>query len=181
MAWTAPMTAVASTVFTAAQWNIHGRDNLNMNAPGVATTAGGWIVTAGYNTLAQRIPAVQYTGTSGNTDSTSYTDLDSFGSTVTITTGPMAIVSIGSQISNSTAGVGGRVSVATTGASSIPENDGNSFYIESGNANDAFKGCWTTIFSDNFVAGSNTFTQKYRASGGGVATFSGRLLTVIPF
>lgn len=166
---------------TAAQWNTLGRDNFYALAPGVAATAGSWIVTNGYNTLIERTPAVQYIGTSGSTDSTSYTDLSSAGATVTVATGPKALVSIGCQIANNTAGKGGKVGVAVTGASSITETDHNCFYANSANANDAFKGSWTSIYDATYVAGTNTFTLKYRALGSGIATFSGRLIMIVPF
>ncbi|MEO5875529.1 MAG: hypothetical protein ABIS86_17065 [Streptosporangiaceae bacterium] len=181
MSWTAPMTAVANTAFTAAQWNTHGRDNLNVTAPGVATTAGGWIVSAGLNTVVQRTPMVHYVGTGGGTDQTSYVDLTSTGATLTVTTGPSAIVSFGAQMSNNVAGLGSRVAVDVTGASTLEASDLNSFYAESGNANDAFKGTWTTIFSP-LVPGVNVFTLKYRTTtGGGTSQFSSRVLTVISF
>lgn len=48
------MTAVASTAFTAAQFNTHVRDNLNETAPAKATTSGRLIVTAGPNSIAEQ-------------------------------------------------------------------------------------------------------------------------------
>ena len=54
MAWSAPMTAVANTVFTAAQFNQHVRDNLNETAPAKATASGGYFVATGVNAIAQR-------------------------------------------------------------------------------------------------------------------------------
>lgn len=179
--WTAPMTAVAGTAFTAAQWNTHGRDDFNCLAPAYATVSGGWIVTAGYGTVAQRIPTVAFVGTSGTTDSTSYTDLSSAGATLDVTTGPAVLVSIGAQVQNTNAGLGGRVGVDVSGATTMAASDLNSYLAESGNANDQFKGTWTTIFQENYTAGANTFTLKYRASGGGGAVFSNRLLAVVPF
>src|SRR5690606_12967068 len=44
MAWSAPMTAVSGSVFTAAQFNQFVRDNLNETAPARATTAGAHFV-----------------------------------------------------------------------------------------------------------------------------------------
>jgi hypothetical protein len=174
------MTAVASTAFTAAQWNVHGRDNLNAQANSVATTSGSWIVTAGYNSLIERIPAVNYVGTSGATNSTAYTDLQSTGSTLTLNTGAWALVSIGGQMSNNTAGLGSRISVEISGTTTQEAADTNAYAAQSGNVSDVFKGTWTTIMG--FTPGSNTLTLKYRSSfGGGTSTFSGRLLMVISF
>ena len=58
MAWTAPMTAVANAVFTAAQFNTHVRDNLLETAPAKATTTGGYFVATGTNTIVQRVASV---------------------------------------------------------------------------------------------------------------------------
>lgn len=181
MTWTAPMTAVSGTVFTAAQWNTHVRDNLNACAPGVATTAGRWITSTGWHALAEREPLVQYFSVSETTDSTSFTDLDTVGPTIETVTSAKAFVSMGARIGNNTAGLGGKVGCAVSGASDLAEADGNAFCVESGNANDNFKGVWCTLFDDGMVAGLNQFQLKYRAVGGGIATFSDRCLVVISF
>lgn len=180
MAWTSPLTAVANTPFTAAQWNVYVRDNLNTTAPGVATAAGRWITVSGLNSIIERSVGVEYLGTSDTTDSTSYDDLDTFGPEVAITTGEKTIFTIGAMISNSTAGRGGRMSVQVSGSTSIGAGDGSCFYAESGNTNDAYKGTWTAMF-ETLVPGSNTFTSKYRAASGPTATFSERLLMIAPF
>lgn len=51
MAWTAPMTATANMTLTAAHWNTHVRDNLNMTAPAIATDGALHFVSSGANTL----------------------------------------------------------------------------------------------------------------------------------
>lgn len=181
MAWTAPMTAVANTAFTAAQFNTYVRDNLNTTAPAVATAAGRLIVTTGLNAVTERVPDVATIGTSQTTTTTTYTDLATVGPAVTVTTGVKALVMLGCMISNTNVGQGGRMSVDLTGSSAIPAADGNSVLAESGNANDAFQGSWTTIYSGGMVAGSNTWTAKYRLVGLGTASFSNRLVAIVPF
>jgi hypothetical protein len=180
MAWTSPMTAVAGTPFTAAQFNTHVRDNLNMTSPAVATTAGRIIVTNGPNSLAERTPTVNYLGTLQTTNSGSYTDLGTLGPTVTVTTGIRALVIIGARISNNTIGQGGRMACEVSGATTMGASDINSFLAESGNANDEYKGSWVTIY-EGINAGSNTFRGKYRLVGNGIASFSNRLVAVVPF
>lgn len=175
------MTAVAGTPFTAAQWNIHIRDNLNHCAPAIATTAARWIATTGFNSLAERAPMAELFATSDTMTDTSYGDLDRVGPSVAVTSGVRAIVSIGGSISNSTAGWGGRIAVGVTGAATFEPIDGNSFYVESGNVSDAFKGTWTTVFDSGMAAGDLVFCCKYRAVGGATASFSDRLIAVIPF
>ena len=54
MAWSAPMTAVANSTFTAAQFNQYVRDNLNETAPALATAAGSYFAADGINSIAER-------------------------------------------------------------------------------------------------------------------------------
>jgi hypothetical protein len=174
------MTAVAGTAFTAAQFNVYVRDNLNTTAPAVATTAGRIIVTTGLNSVTERNPSVTYLGTSQGTATTTFTDLATVGPAVTVTCGTKAMVIIGCTISNSTAGSGGRMGVEVSGAHTAPAADTNSFLAESGNASDAFKGSWVTIFTP-ITAGSSTFTGKYRCVGAATANFSERLVAIVPY
>jgi len=180
MAWTTPFTAVANTTLTAAQWNTFLRDSLNAQAPTSALSASQFLVTTGFGSLTMRTPGVQYIGTSDTTTSTSYVSLDSDGAEVTAITGTMAMVTIGSQISNSTAGAGGRASIDLSGDTERVADEINMVSAESGNVSDTFKMTFTTIYNP-ITAGSNTFGMRYRASGGGTATFSGRLIVVVPF
>lgn len=179
MAWTAPMTAVANTAFTAAQFNTYVRDNLNTTAPAVATTAGRIIVTTGLNSVTERDPSVSFVATSETTTSTSYVDLATVGPTVTVTVGVKALVIIGGGCNNTTAGAGGKISVDVSGANSQAAADTNSYYMESGNASDTFQGSWVTIFKP-LVVGSTVFRLKYRATAG-TAAFNNRLCAIVPF
>lgn len=174
------MTAVANTAFTAAQFNTYVRDNLNTTAPAVATTAGRIIVTTGLNSITERDPSVGFLSTSQTTTSTTFTDLATTGPSVTVTVGVKAMVFIGSGCNNSSAGLGGKVSVDVSGANTQAASDTNAYYIESGNASDTFQGTWSTIFSP-LTVGSTTFLLKYRAVGGGTAAFNNRLVAIIPF
>lgn len=182
MVWTAPMTAVANTPFTSAQWNTHVRDNLNHCAPAAATTGARWITTSGFFSLVERAPYIDFTIVNDTTANTSYEDLDANARpNVTTTGGLRAIVTLGAIMSNSTAGWGARMSVAVAGAATFEPSDNNSFLVESGNASDAFKGTWTTIFDEGMAAGELIWTAKYRSVGGATASFDDRLLAVIPF
>lgn len=180
MAWTAPMTAVAGTAFTAAQFNTYIRDNLNTTAPAVASAAGNIIVTTGLNAVTERVPTVDFIATSQTSTSGSYGDLTTVGPTVTVTTGVKALATIGCQISNSSVGQGGRMAADISGANTQAAADANSCLAESGNASDAYKLVWTTIH-DPLNAGSTTWRGKYRLVGTGTATFSDRLVAVVPF
>lgn len=178
MAWTSPFTAVASTPFTAAQFNLYVRDNLNETAPAKATTAGRIFVATGANSIAQRSPTGDTVAASETTTLTSYTGLSTPGPTFTVTSGTRAIVFLSAFISNSTVGAHSNVSYVVTGASSIAASDGNALRHESATAN-AFVRAATVEFEDGLTAGSNTWFAQYRV-GSGTGTFANRHLIVIP-
>lgn len=179
MAWTAPMTAVANAVFTAAQFNVHVRDNLLETAPAKATTAGSIFVGNGTNDIAERIPSHAYVDTGQSTTSTSFTDLTTVGPAVTVTTGTKAIVTITSNMSNAAGGATFSVaSAAVSGASTIAA--AHSPFSISNNQTAFTNGSRTAIFT-GLTAGSNTFTMKYATTNGAnAATFEKRGITVIP-
>lgn len=180
MAWTSPLTAVASTTMTAAQWNTFLRDNLNAQGPTSATASGQLLVTTGFGSMTMRTPNAELVATSGTTTSASYVELESDGAQVTITTGNKAMVTIGSGISNSTAGAGGRASIDLSGDTERAADELNVVAADSGNASDLFKLTWTTIYSP-LNPGVQLFDMRYRASGGGTASFNDRLIAVVPF
>jgi hypothetical protein len=165
---------------TAAQWNTYLRDGLNAQGPTLATASGQYLVTTGYGAMIMRTPAVQYTGTSDTTTNTTLGPLDSDGSKVTVVTGAMCLVTIGCQISNSTAGSGGLASVDLSGDTERAADDINCVRADSGTASDTFKLTFTTIYNP-INPGSNTFGMLYRATISGTATFSGRLIVAVPF
>lgn len=179
MAWTAPMTAVSGSVYTAAQFNTFTRDNLNETAPAKATTNGGYFVAIGLNEIAERVGARETITTSETTTSTSYTDLPTVGPTVTVDTGPFALVIWGAQMSNSTADLSTRMSIEVTGASSIAESDTRALSFDPSSANGIFQGSHA-VFYDDLTPGSNTFTAKYRVAGG-TGTYLRRRLIVLPY
>jgi hypothetical protein len=175
------MTAVASVVFSAPNWNTHIRDNLNATGLGVlASGAGRYIAGTGLNGVAERAVGSAVVGTSQTTTSTTYVNLATTGPSTTVTTGTKAIIVIACGISNNTAGQGGRVAIDVSGAYTSAASDTNSICNESGGAADAFQGSWATLY-DPITAGSSTFTLKYRLVGSGTATFVNRNILVVPF
>jgi hypothetical protein len=180
MAWTTPLTAVANAPLTAAQWNASVRDNLNETAPAKAATAGSIFVATGLNAIAQRTPAFSFETASETTASTSYTNLATAGPSVgPLTTGTKALIIISSLLSNNTAGQNCLVGVDVSGSSAISASDAKALRYESGNAADTMQASYVYL-EDTLVAGSNTFTAKYRVTGG-TGTFDDRRLSVIPF
>lgn len=181
MVWTAPMTAVAGTVFTAAQWNATVRNNLNVCAPAIATTGARWLVSNGFNSLTEREPQVEYLSTTNSTTSSAYGDLATLGPTITTTTSARVMVTIGGHVNSNTAQSGGKISVEVSGATSLAASDANCFFATAPLGLAPYKGTWTTIFEEHMIAGENTFQLKYRAFDSGTCYFSNRLLVIMSF
>lgn len=183
MAWSAPMTAVANTVFSAAQFNQFVRDNLNETAPAKAATAGSHFTATGVNAIAERRLTGLTDLNDGTTTSTTFDDLDApaaIGPTITVTTGPTALVIVHGQLSNSGAG-SARMAYEVSGATSLAAADNRGIGI--------IGAAGTTIVCSMgthhgggtaLTPGSNTFTAKYRVSSG-TGTFEDRRIVVLPF
>lgn len=173
------MTAVASTVFTAAQFNAHIRDNLLETAPGKATTAGRIFVATGANAIAERAVSGNVVSTSEGTASTSFTDLTTPGPSTGITTGTSVIVALTAHMANSSAGGINYMGVDISGATTSAAADDTSVVHESGAANDETRQSAIQLMS-GLNAGANTFTAKYRVTAG-TGTFKWRRIVVMPF
>lgn len=177
MAWTAPMTAVAGNVFTAAQFNLYVRDNLNMTAVAQATVEGSVFAGTGANSVAQRTPTWKLQGAGATTTSTTYTDLsDGVGPSVTVQSGQLAMVWIFCNQWNDS-GNAAWMSVDVTGDSSLTANDNRAIQFQGtdGDRNGA------GFLLDTLNAGTNIFTARYRVSTSGTGYFSQRQIVVWPF
>lgn len=172
------MTAVDNAAWTAAQFNIHVRDNLLETMPGKATAAGNWFVVSGTNAIAQRAISEAVVVTSQTTGSTSYTDLATVGPSITVTTGTRALVFWGANMSNATANVGSNMSVAVSSATTIAAN--NTWRCCTNGYTAANGARVSSFYVFNLTAGSNIFTAKYRSDTASLSTFSDRQLMVMP-
>lgn len=172
------MTAVAGSVFTAAQFNQYVRDLLNETAPAKAVTPGGYFVTSGTNSIAERSVASQFVTTLETTSSTAYADMATVGPTVSVTTGTAAIVAVCARIINNTAGQNTYASYEISGASSVPANDDNAFMFTCPVANYSQQGAHV-VHHTGLTPGVNTFTMKYRVTGG-TGTGDNRRIIVLP-
>lgn len=182
MAWTAPMTAVANTAFTAAQFNTHVRDNLLETSPAKATagvTTGSHLVKSGTNQVAFRTSSSASVNTQQSTTSTSYTNLATNGPAVTVTTGTRALVIFNASITNSSTN-SSFASVGVTGATSISAVDDYAIRHRDGTGTGGEEQMGRAHFFTTLTAGSNTFTMKYRVIGG-TGSFDNREIIVIPF
>lgn len=101
MSWTAPMTWVSNQVLTAPQLNLHLRDNLLETMPAKATVTSQFFAAKQRHLLVERSPGGdQFDNAVEYTNSEEYTDLATYGPTVTRTCGPMAMVVWGAQLTN---------------------------------------------------------------------------------
>lgn len=164
---------VGSAADTAARLAV-GTDGFFLKADSGATNGLAWA------SVAQAVTAINldYISTEQSTSSTSYTDLATTGPTVTLTTGTSAIVVFGAIYrDNDNLGNDGFMSVAVSGASSVSASDTWSAFGNQGlnlcHIVNAYK-------FTGLTAGSNTFTTKYKKSGGtSSAGFYNRFLLVI--
>lgn len=177
MTWTAPMTAVAGAVFTAAQYNTFVRDNMIESCVNKATVKNAVFAGNGLNEIVQRTP--RWTAKTGGSTTTSltYTDLvDGSGPTVTVETGSKAAVWIYCNQYND-AGNAAWMSFEVSGASAIGASDSFSVQLQGTDGDRVGAG----FLLDTLTGGSNTFTGKYRVSTAGTGFFSQRKITVWPF
>lgn len=185
MAWTAPGTATLNGQLTAAFWNLQVRDNLAQTAPGKATAAGGYFVSTAANAIAERHIASSSTNSTGSTASASYVNLASFGPSVSITTGTVAIVWWEAEAFSNTldaySACSVEVSVTSTGAVTVAAADAHGiewdgYGVAATNQQNVRTVCHRFT---GLTAGMNTFTMKYRASGG-TSSFDNRRIVVMP-
>jgi hypothetical protein len=177
MAWTAPITAVAGSLFPAASYNQAVRDNLNETMPAKTTTLGSVFATIGVNQIAERIPSQNLTAGGSTTTSLTYTDLaDGAGPSVSVQTGAVAVVWIyGNQYN--TGGTAAWIALEISGATSQPASDAYAVQFQGTGGQRAGAG----FMVDSLTPGLNTFALKYRVSTSGTGTFSQRRVAVWPF
>lgn len=183
MSWTAPMTAVSNTAFTAAQFNTYVRDNLMETAPALASASGQTFVSDGVNSIAVRVPTGATVTTAQTTTSSTYGNLSQSGATVgpvvTVATGTKAIVAITAGISNSADNAASAASYAVSGATTIAASVAWRVVQDGAPAGNTER--YTAMsMQNNLNPGNNTFTMQYLV-GSGTGTFEYRELIVIPF
>lgn len=180
MAWTAPMTAVDNTAFTAAQFNTHVRDNLLETMPGKATTVGSYFVSSDANNIVERFSYHDEIATEESTSSSAFTDLATVGPSITFDPGPSFLVFLSVEIRhNSSTTANSHMGMEVSGGISGSPSTGVVAGGVSGPSNPRQLGSVFRIV--NVTEGvPTTITAKYRSSSG-VANFSNRRIGVINF
>lgn len=187
MAWTAPMTAVPGTAYTAAQYNTFVRDNTLECPTAKMTGAGHWAATDRLNSVSERIPATQTLSDAATTTSSAWGDLLAgsssvaavYGPVVTVTTGTSALIVISAECRNTVISNGCRVGVDMSGATNRPPSTLYCLRQESSGTSE-FQQCSSFQFHNDLTPGITTFTLKYSTPGGS-ASFNIRSIIVMPF
>lgn len=143
-------------------------------------TAAGWLEVGPKTFPVTAISSAQVT-TAQSTSSTSYTDLSTVGPSVTLTTGTSAIVLFGGRYDDDgNLGNDGYISYAVSGATTVAASDTFSCYGIQAYGGEMNVPLNYQHLVTGLTAGSNTFTLKYKKSGGtSTAGFSYRFITVI--
>ena len=160
-----------------------GGVTINGTITALATNQFAELIKTGTNTWSYMPPggfpasATATVATSQTTTSTSYTDLATAGPAVTVTTGTRALVIIGSDITNNTSATSARTSFAVSGATTVAAVDTYcaKLYWTTGQSAIQVSGVYLLT---GLTAGANTFTAKYKVSGG-TGTFLNRSIAVI--
>lgn len=178
MAWTSPMTFVGNGILTAAQLNTYLRDNMLLMAPNLATGESNYFMASGPNTLVER--TAQCVRASGSVTATTNVFTDkSGGPAVTAETTTQAIVMQACRLESNTANAVAQQGYRVSGASTVVAGDTNSILLEGVAAGNFSQLCQMRVYTA-LTAGTNTFTCQYRTGGVGTATFSNRMLMVMP-
>lgn len=196
MAWTVPITFVPETILTAAQLNLHIRNNLNEMAPAKASERGNIFVTTGRNQIRQQTPVFDfYIGSSSadseKTTSSEFTDLKYIGPSVTTFVTYGALISLSLRCNNTTANAFCITSFAVSKPAEGDELNEETVYeptdersllfetaVGGADGQDLAAGYTTLIGVPE--PGTYTFRMKFRVTTG-TGTFYRRWLSVIPF
>jgi len=181
MAWTTPLTAVSNAALTAAQWNASVRDNLLETPAAKFTAAGQLFVSTAANAGAAR--SIASNRVSGGTQATSSAvlgdNLTTVGPSVTVSTGATTLVLLTAFVANTTAGQGGYVAYAISGATTIAATVDRSLRIMSGAAGERAR-MTAANWQTGLAVGSNTFKAQYSVVASGTADFDEREIAVLP-
>lgn len=178
MPWQTPPTWTVGQMVTSSQMNILSA-NLNETAVAKATTSGGYPVSTGVNSLAERVIGFDSVATGVTHTNQNFSDLlNSIGPTVTVTSGPRAIGMHSSYLDNSNVNSTSLTALEISGATTYAATDNLALSMTSSTVNAHLRASYVCVYE--MMPGSNTFRMKYRVSGG-TGQFNLRRLTVLPF
>lgn len=120
-------------------------------------------------------PAAAFVNASETTTSTTYTDLTTAGPSVSVVTGPSALVWLNAALRNNTAGNQAFMGYAVSGASTSAAGDSQAISVQ-GTSLITAGGCFKAT---GLTPGTNVFTAKYRVDAT-TGTWQFRNITVLP-
>lgn len=175
------MTFVDGHVLTAAQLNVHLRDNMMETEVAKATTNGGsYFVAEAQHRIVERKLKTARVSTAETTTSTEYGNLATIGPEVEVETGTRCLLLAGCRIENDIALAQSRMTFEVSGATTQPASN-SLIALDGVSAASAFR-IGNYEYLNNLTPGTNKFTLKYAigTGGGTTSTFSDRFIAVLP-
>lgn len=174
------MTAIAGSVFTAAQYNANVRDNFLETAPGKATAAGQHFVSTGVNAIIARTSNSATVSTQETTTSTSMTDLATVGPDLfSQQMGTKCLFCVSANVTNNTLAAYSSTDFDLSGATSRSATTATALVLRMGAANQDLRATSVNLLT-GLTAGSHAMRQKYVVTSG-TGAFANRNIVVIPF
>lgn len=172
------MTFVPNSVLTASQLNTYIRDDMMESMPAKATTAGRYFITETRNTIREQSVVSDFVTTTNTSNTASeWIDLGTVGPSVTVYCQSKALVMLYAQMSTATA-VGVWMGYEVSGATESAVDNNRALMIQ----NTTQQNVGATILHQELSPGLNTFTAKYRVTGGTIlGTWLNRRISVMPF
>jgi len=169
MAWTTPKTWASGYVVLAADLNTHLRDNLNVTAPAVMTTAGDIIYASGANTparLAKSTTSTQYLANTGSSNIPAWNE-------VALATGVSGTLPIGNGGTGATTltANGALIGNGTSAIASVDMSTKGGLLVGDGSGNPSVLAVGTNDYVLTADSGEGTGV-KWAAATGGVALTS---------
>jgi len=169
MAWTTPKTWASGYVVLAADLNTHLRDNLNVTAPAVMTTAGDIIYASGANTparLAKSTTSTQYLANTGSSNIPAWNE-------VALATGVSGTLPIGNGGTGATTltANGALIGNGTSAIASVDMSTKGGLLVGDGSGNPSVLAVGTNDYVLTADSGEGTGV-KWSAATGGVALTS---------
>lgn len=172
-----PETTLGDLAYRSSTANVNTRLAIGTTGQVLAVSGG----VPAWTTPASAAPgsAQSFVTTSQSTTSTSFTDLATSQS-ITLTTGTKVMVVLTSNIRTSTGGDSAFMGFEVSGASTVSATTTKAIQMTPDEQVAFFPDMQiSAVYFQTVTAGSNTFTAKFRCTGGSSATFANRQLLVI--